>query len=83
MGQGRHGDTYPRALGGDVAQMLTAAFAGRRGRAAQLADPPATRLLTCSPVTLAVPGTGPLAHLEENMAARSITLTPQDLSDLA
>ncbi|MFF7491135.1 oxidoreductase [Streptomyces luteogriseus] len=40
-------------------------------------------LLTCSPVTLAIPGTGSLAHLEENMAARSIALTPQDLSDLA
>jgi aryl-alcohol dehydrogenase-like predicted oxidoreductase len=39
-------------------------------------------LLASSPVTLAIPGTGSLTHLEENMAARSITLTPEDLSDL-
>jgi pyridoxine 4-dehydrogenase len=40
-------------------------------------------LLALSPVTLAIPGTGSLAHLEENMAAGSITLTPDDLADLA
>jgi aryl-alcohol dehydrogenase-like predicted oxidoreductase len=40
-------------------------------------------LLAFSPVTLAIPGTGTLAHLEENLAARSITLTPDDLTDLA
>lgn len=40
-------------------------------------------LLASSPVTLAIPGTGSLGHLEENMAARSIALTPEDLSDLA
>jgi len=34
-------------------------------------------------VTPAIPGTGSLAHLEENMAAGSITLTAEDLSDLA
>ncbi|WP_063047006.1 oxidoreductase [Nocardia pseudovaccinii] len=39
-------------------------------------------LLAFSPVTLAIPGTGSLAHLEENMAARSITLSPDDLADL-
>ncbi|MDX3374704.1 aldo/keto reductase [Streptomyces anulatus] len=40
-------------------------------------------LLASSPVTLAIPGTGSLAHLEENMAAASITLTEEDLADLA
>jgi len=40
-------------------------------------------LLASSPVTLAIPGTGSLGHLEENMGAGSITLTPEDLSDLA
>jgi len=40
-------------------------------------------LLALSPVTLAIPGTGSLAHLEENIAARSIILTPEDLADLA
>ncbi|MEU0407920.1 aldo/keto reductase [Streptomyces griseorubiginosus] len=40
-------------------------------------------LLASSPVTLAIAGTGSLDHLAENMAAGSITLTPEDLSDLA
>jgi pyridoxine 4-dehydrogenase len=40
-------------------------------------------LLALSPVTLAIPGTGSLDHLEDNMAARSITLTSDDLADLA
>jgi aryl-alcohol dehydrogenase-like predicted oxidoreductase len=39
-------------------------------------------LLALSPVTLAIPGTGSLAHLEENIAAGSITLTAEDLADL-
>ncbi|HLZ60034.1 MAG TPA: oxidoreductase [Ktedonosporobacter sp.] len=39
-------------------------------------------LLALSPVTLAIPGTGSLAHLEENIAAGSIALTPEDLADL-
>jgi aryl-alcohol dehydrogenase-like predicted oxidoreductase len=40
-------------------------------------------LLALSPVTLAIPGTGSVAHLEENVRAGSITLTAQDLADLA
>ena len=36
-----------------------------------------------SPVALAIPGTVSLAHLEENVAARDITLTQEDLDDLA
>jgi pyridoxine 4-dehydrogenase len=40
-------------------------------------------LLALSPVTLAIPGTGSLDNLEENIAAGSITLTPEDLADLA
>jgi aryl-alcohol dehydrogenase-like predicted oxidoreductase len=39
-------------------------------------------LLALSPVTLAIPGTGSLAHLEENIAAGSIVLTSEDLADL-
>jgi pyridoxine 4-dehydrogenase len=39
-------------------------------------------LLRVSPVTLAIPGTGSLAHLEENMAAGSIALTDDDLTEL-
>ncbi|MBS3180425.1 MULTISPECIES: oxidoreductase [unclassified Pseudoclavibacter] len=40
-------------------------------------------LLARSPVTLAIPGTGSPAHLAENMAADAITLTAEDLADLA
>jgi len=39
-------------------------------------------LLAISPVTLAIPGTGSLAHLEENLAAGSIALTDKDLAEL-
>ena len=41
------------------------------------------RILARSPVTLAIPGTGSIRHLEENMAARSIEIRPDDLADLA
>ncbi len=40
-------------------------------------------LLSLSPVALAIPGTGSVAHLEENLTAQSITLTEEDLADLA
>ncbi|MFK0118474.1 aldo/keto reductase [Streptomyces sp. NPDC090994] len=39
-------------------------------------------LLASSPVTLAIPGTGSVSHLEENVAAGGITLTEEDLADL-
>jgi pyridoxine 4-dehydrogenase len=39
-------------------------------------------LLARSPVMLAIPGTGSIAHLEENMAASRITLTAEDLAEL-
>jgi pyridoxine 4-dehydrogenase len=40
-------------------------------------------LLRSSPVTLAIPGTGSSAHLEENLAAGSILLTGEDVAELA
>ncbi|WP_440073479.1 aldo/keto reductase [Streptosporangium sp. OZ121] len=40
-------------------------------------------LLALAPVTLAIPGTGSVAHLEENLGARSVTLAEEDLADLA
>jgi aryl-alcohol dehydrogenase-like predicted oxidoreductase len=40
-------------------------------------------LLAASPVMLPIPGTGSLAHLEENVGAASIQLTPEDIADLA
>jgi pyridoxine 4-dehydrogenase len=39
-------------------------------------------LLALSPVVLAIPGTGRLDHLEENVAAAGLTLTPDDLATL-
>ena len=39
-------------------------------------------LLAASPSMLAIPGTGNLAHLEENTAAAALRLTPEDLADL-
>jgi aryl-alcohol dehydrogenase-like predicted oxidoreductase len=39
-------------------------------------------LLALSPVTLAIPGTGSVAHLQENLAAGSITLTTDDLNEI-
>jgi pyridoxine 4-dehydrogenase len=38
--------------------------------------------LALSPNILAIPGTGSVAHLEENIAARSLTLTPEDIAAL-
>jgi pyridoxine 4-dehydrogenase len=40
-------------------------------------------LTACEEAGIAIPGTGSPAHLAENVAAGSITLTPEDLSDLA
>lgn len=40
-------------------------------------------LLATSPVTLAIPGTGSLSHLEDNLAATDLPLTEEDLADLA
>ena len=40
-------------------------------------------LLAICPVMLAIPGTGSPDHLEENVAAASLTLTDDDLADLA
>jgi aryl-alcohol dehydrogenase-like predicted oxidoreductase len=40
-------------------------------------------LLAISPALLAIPGTGSPAHLEENMAAGDLRLTPEDLDELS
>ena len=40
-------------------------------------------LLAGSPSMLPIPGTGNLAHLEENVAAAALRLTPEDLATLA
>ena len=40
-------------------------------------------LLAHSPATLPIPGTGSLAHLEENAGAARLALSPQDLRELS
>ncbi|MGW7358345.1 aldo/keto reductase [Streptomyces sp. NPDC054802] len=64
----------------DLADARMAEVADRHG--ATIPQTALAWLLTASPVTLAIPGTGSLAHLEENSAAQSIVLTREDLSDL-
>jgi aryl-alcohol dehydrogenase-like predicted oxidoreductase len=39
-------------------------------------------LLARSPAMLVIPGTSSTAHLEENIAAAELRLTPQDLREL-
>jgi pyridoxine 4-dehydrogenase len=39
-------------------------------------------LLARSPVMLPIPGTGSVAHLEENMAARDLALAPEEIAEL-
>jgi pyridoxine 4-dehydrogenase len=63
--------------GTDINDARLAKVAARHG-----ATPPQIALawlLALSPVTLAIPGTASLAHLEENIAAGSIALTGEDL----
>jgi pyridoxine 4-dehydrogenase len=40
-------------------------------------------VLALSPVTIAVRGTGSIAHLEKSVAAASIVLEPEDLAEIA
>ncbi|RVX38456.1 aryl-alcohol dehydrogenase-like predicted oxidoreductase [Nonomuraea polychroma] len=40
-------------------------------------------LLAHSPVLLAIPGTSTIAHLEENLAASTVSLTPEQVGELA
>lgn len=54
--------------------------AARRG--ATTAQIALAALLATSPSVLAIPGTGSLAHLEENVAAGDIALGDEDLSEL-
>lgn len=71
-------------LGGgraDVAHESVRAVADRHG--ATVPQIALAWLLATSPAILTIPGTGSLAHLAENMAARAITLTPDDLALLA
>lgn len=74
LGSGRNGER-------DTARDARyAQVAGRHGAtASQVA---VAQVLALSPTTLTIPGTGSVAHLEENVAARSLTLTKEDLRAL-
>jgi pyridoxine 4-dehydrogenase len=71
-------------LGGSAADLGDARLAKVAARHGATAPQIALAwLLAVSPVTLAIPGTGSLAHLEDNVAASSIALTDEDLAELA
>ncbi len=72
---------FPLAVG-DVgkAPALAAVAARHHATAAQIA---LAWLLARSPVMLPIPGTGSVAHLEENWAAREIALTPAEMAEIA
>jgi pyridoxine 4-dehydrogenase len=53
-----------------------------RRHGATVAQVALAHALALSPNILAIPGTGSLAHLEENVAARPLTLTPEDIAAL-
>jgi aryl-alcohol dehydrogenase-like predicted oxidoreductase len=72
---------YPLAAG-DLAKPgspLAALAAKHRATPSQLA---LAWLLKRSPAVLPIPGTGKLAHLEENVAAASLTLSDEDFRTL-
>jgi len=53
-----------------------------RRHGATVAQVALAHALALAPNILTIPGTGSLAHLEDNLAARSLTLTPEDLAAL-
>lgn len=72
---------FPIGGGRDVDDDRLAKAAARHG--ATVPQIGLALLHALSPVTLSIPGTGSIAHLEENLAAREITLTAEDLAELA
>jgi aryl-alcohol dehydrogenase-like predicted oxidoreductase len=71
-------------LGGSVSSPLDAERLGRVAArlGATVPQVAIASLLAASPSVLAIPGTGSLDHLEENLAANDLGLSDQDLSDL-
>ena len=66
-------------LGPQRAQALDAVAGRHDATRAQVA---LAWLLGRSQVTLAIPGTASLAHLEENVAAADLRLTPDEIDEL-
>jgi len=71
---------YPLEAGGSASSIGTLARVATRHNAspAQIAI---AWLLARSPITVPIPGTSSIAHLEENVAALCIRLSPQDLAE--
>jgi aryl-alcohol dehydrogenase-like predicted oxidoreductase len=71
---------FPLEAGGSASSTGTLARIAARHNAspAQIAI---AWLLARSPVTVPIPGTSSIAHLEENVAALCIRLSPQDLAE--
>jgi pyridoxine 4-dehydrogenase len=72
---------FPMGGGRELDDVRLAKVAARHGAAVSQIG--LAWLLASSPVTLAIPGTGSLSHLEDNMAVAGITLSEEDLADLA
>jgi len=71
---------YPLVAGGVGGDALSAVAARHGASAMQVA---LAWLLARSPTMLPIPGTSKVAHLEENMAAARLQLTPEDLAALS
>jgi aryl-alcohol dehydrogenase-like predicted oxidoreductase len=71
---------YPLGAGAALRSAKVKKVAARLG--ATPAQVALAWLLAHSPVMLPIPGTGNLAHLEENAGAARLTLSPQDLREL-
>ena len=72
---------YPLAAG-DLAQPGGTVGRAASARGATAAQVALAWLLARSPVTVPIPGTSSLRHLDENMAALDLELTPEELAGL-
>jgi aryl-alcohol dehydrogenase-like predicted oxidoreductase len=73
---------FPLAVG-NVGQQKPALAEIAKKHGASPAQIALAWLLARSPVMLPIPGTGSVAHLEENWEARRITLSPEEVSAIA
>jgi pyridoxine 4-dehydrogenase len=71
---------FPLAMGKVGRESVVSAVAERLGTTATTVA--LAWLLQRSPVMLPIPGTSKVAHLEENVAAVDLVLTPDDLAEL-
>ncbi|MBB5158245.1 oxidoreductase [Saccharopolyspora phatthalungensis] len=69
-------------LGGGLPVDMAGVRSVARRLSASVAQVSLAWLLAVSPVALAIPGTGSVAHLEDNVAATGLRLGPGDLAEL-